>query len=125
MDSAVIAPRKQLEFELYDELDRLEPDLFDLLSATKDNHFMRNVREKVSPNSLPNLMFQSLIGQSQLNEGRSGAKAEDNSKVKNSIVHWMPWSPPLANEPKSSRGISHPECAWYLSPITVDWDNAE
>jgi hypothetical protein len=38
---------QKLNFALHDELDRLEPDLFDML-ATEGSHFMRNVRDKVS-----------------------------------------------------------------------------
>ncbi|KAF8594583.1 hypothetical protein BDV93DRAFT_414854, partial [Ceratobasidium sp. AG-I] len=60
-----------------------------------------------------------------LDDGRSGAKAEDNNKVKNAIVHWRPWSPPLAHEPKSSRGLAHPQCARLLAPITVNWEDVE
>jgi hypothetical protein len=61
----------------------------------------------------------------QLNEGRSGAKAEDNNKVKHAIVHFQQWSPPLIDEPKSSRGLAHPECARLLAPITVNWEDEE
>ncbi|KAB5588005.1 hypothetical protein CTheo_8553 [Ceratobasidium theobromae] len=79
----------KLNFALYDELDRLQPDLFDLL-ATEGNHFIRNVRDK-------------------LNKGRSGAKAEDNHKVKHAIPHLKRWEPSLVDEPKDKHGLIHPE----------------
>ncbi|KAG9085751.1 hypothetical protein FS749_004133 [Ceratobasidium sp. UAMH 11750] len=102
---ATASPADKINFEVCDALERLQPDLFELL-ATKDGHFARNVR-------------------SQLSDGRSGAKAEDNNKVKNAIVHWRTWSPPLVNVPKSSRGVVHLECARRLAPITVNWDDVE
>ncbi|CCO34067.1 hypothetical protein RSOLAG1IB_09363 [Rhizoctonia solani AG-1 IB] len=92
-------------FELCDELDRLQPDLFDLL-ASKGSFFMRNVRDKLS-------------------DGRTGAKAEDNHKVKHALPHMKTWEPSLKDEPKSNRGLAHPECAFFLSPVTVDWDDEE
>ncbi|KAG8722218.1 hypothetical protein FRC08_005576 [Ceratobasidium sp. 394] len=102
---ATASKAEKLNFELYDELNRLQPDLFELL-ATKDNSFMRNVRHKLA-------------------DGRSGAKAEDNNKVKNALPHMRDWSPPLLHEPKSKRGLAHLECAYRLSPIIVDWDDPE
>ncbi|QRV91896.1 hypothetical protein RhiJN_19914 [Ceratobasidium sp. AG-Ba] len=92
-------------FDLYDKLDRLQPDLFDLLDA-RDSHFMRNVRQKLA-------------------DGRNGAKAEDNHKAKHSLPHLRAWTPSLVDEPKGSRGLAHPECAYMLSPTTIDWDNEE
>ncbi|KAG9082805.1 hypothetical protein FRC06_004854 [Ceratobasidium sp. 370] len=102
---ATASKAEKLNFELYDELNRLQPDLFELL-ATKDNSFMRNVRLKLA-------------------DGRSGAKAEDNNKVKNALPHMRNWSPSLLHEPKSKRGTAHPECGYYLSPIIVDWNDPE
>ncbi|KAG8732309.1 hypothetical protein FRC11_014511 [Ceratobasidium sp. 423] len=92
-------------FELYDELDRLQPNLFDLL-VSKDNFFMWNVRDKLS-------------------NGHTGAKAEDNHKVKHALPHMRPWALSLKDEPKANRGLVHPKCAFFLSPITIDWDDEE
>ncbi|KAG9080231.1 hypothetical protein FRC06_006915, partial [Ceratobasidium sp. 370] len=91
----------KLYLNLYDELDRLQPDLFEFL-AERDGHFMRN-----------------------LTDGRNGAKAEDNFKVKNALPHLQKWNPPLVDQPKTMRGLAHPECAYLLSPLTVDWDKEE
>ncbi|CAE6473126.1 unnamed protein product, partial [Rhizoctonia solani] len=96
---------QKLYFDLCDELDRLQPDLFDLL-ASNNNFFMRNVRDKLS-------------------DGRTGAKAEDNHKVKHAVPYMREWAPSLIDEPKANRGLAHLECLFFLSPITVDWDNEE
>jgi hypothetical protein len=61
----------------------------------------------------------------QLSDGRTGAKAEDNHKVKHALPHMKTWEPSLKDEPKSNRGLAHPECAFFLSPVTVDWDDEE
>ncbi|KDN35425.1 hypothetical protein RSAG8_11602, partial [Rhizoctonia solani AG-8 WAC10335] len=61
----------------------------------------------------------------KLSDGRTGAKAEDNGKVKHALPHMREWVPSLKDEPKEMRGLSHPECAFFLSPITVDWDDEE
>ncbi|KAG8730621.1 hypothetical protein FRC12_020156 [Ceratobasidium sp. 428] len=102
---ATAEPTETTNYEVCDALERLQPDLFELLAA-KDSHFARNVRR-------------------QLGDGQSGAKAEDNNKVKSAIAHWRTWTPPLANQPKSSRGLGHPECARLIAPITVNWDDDE
>ncbi|CAE6538192.1 unnamed protein product [Rhizoctonia solani] len=102
---ATASSSQKLYFDLYDELDRLQPDLFDLL-ASKDNFFMRNVRDKLS-------------------DGRTGAKAEDNHKVKHALPHMREWAPSLKDQPKANRGLAHAECAFFLSPITVDWDDEQ
>ncbi|KAG9103427.1 hypothetical protein FRC06_010845 [Ceratobasidium sp. 370] len=105
IDNGSIDTLEKLNFELYEELNRLQPDLFEHL-AMKDNSFMRNVRLKLA-------------------DGQSGAKAEDNNKVKNALLHMWNWSPSLLHEPKSKRGTAHPECGYYLSPIIVDWNDPE
>ncbi|QRW12574.1 hypothetical protein RhiLY_11573 [Ceratobasidium sp. AG-Ba] len=102
---AVAESTEKANYEVCDALKHLQPDLFKLLAA-KDNHFARNVRR-------------------QLGDGQSGAKAEDNNKVKNGITHWRAWTPSLVNQPKSNRGLEHPECARLISPITVNWDDDE
>ncbi|KAG8694521.1 hypothetical protein FRC08_008439 [Ceratobasidium sp. 394] len=91
----------RLYLNLYDELDRLQPDLFELL-AEREGSFMR-----------------------VLTDGRNGAKAEDNFKVKNALPHLRKWDPPLVDQPKTMRGLAHPECAFLLSPLSVDWNKEE
>ncbi|KAG8731011.1 hypothetical protein FRC10_002122 [Ceratobasidium sp. 414] len=91
----------KLYFTLHDELDHLQPNLPELL-AERDGHFMRN-----------------------LTDGRNGAKAEDNFKVKNALPHLREWNLPLVDQPKTKRGLVHPECAFLLSPLTVDWNKEE
>ncbi|KAG9120431.1 hypothetical protein FRC07_004083 [Ceratobasidium sp. 392] len=103
---ATASDSQKLNFELHDRLDELLPELFEQL-AVQGSHFARHVRNR-------------------LEEGRNGAKAEDNLKVKNGIPLWRPdWTPALLNEPKSSRGLTHPETARRLAPISVDWEKEE
>ncbi|KAB5589709.1 hypothetical protein CTheo_6846 [Ceratobasidium theobromae] len=94
---------QKLNFALYDEFDML---------VTEGKHFNRNVRDKVSHGLSVSTRAEVV-----------GAKAEDNHKVKHAIVHLKKWEPSLIDEPKDKRGLTHPECAYLLSPITVDWDN--
>ncbi|KAG9122265.1 hypothetical protein FRC07_001442 [Ceratobasidium sp. 392] len=96
---------QQLCFKIYDKLNELEPDLFDLL-AEKDNNYRRYVRQRLST-------------------GQSGAKSEDNHKVKNAIPHLYKFEPSLVDLPKSARGLAHDGCAFWLSPTSVDWKNPE
>ncbi|KAG8704511.1 hypothetical protein FRC11_009823, partial [Ceratobasidium sp. 423] len=102
---ATASPANKMYYDVCDELERIQPDFFERLGAMGSDS-KRQVRKDLS-------------------DGQSGAKAEDNNKVKNAIVHWRKWSPPLVNEPKTIRGLSHPECARLLAPITVDWDDEE
>ncbi|KAG9118758.1 hypothetical protein FRC07_006564 [Ceratobasidium sp. 392] len=102
---ATATKTKKLNYRLSEELDKLQPDLFPML-ATSGNHFLRNVRKK-------------------LTEGCSGAKAEDNCKVKNALAHVWKWDPPLKDLPKASRGLNHPGCAELLAPITVNMEDEE
>ncbi|KAG8763367.1 hypothetical protein FRC12_008573 [Ceratobasidium sp. 428] len=98
---------QKLNHKLYDKLNELQPDLFDQL-ADKDGHFARYVRDRLS-------------------RGRSGAKAEDNHKVKNALPHLVKdrWLPSLIDVAKKDRGLAHDECAKWLSPNTINWDDAD
>ncbi|CAE6371124.1 unnamed protein product [Rhizoctonia solani] len=102
---AAASPAEKRYYDICDELERIQPDFFEQLGAMGSD-CRRQVRKELS-------------------DGQSGAKAEDNNKVKNGIVHWRKWSPALVNEPKTIRGLFHPECARLLAPITVDFDNEE
>ncbi|KAG8685544.1 hypothetical protein FRC09_014681 [Ceratobasidium sp. 395] len=92
--------------ELYDKLNSLEPDLWELLIARNDSHFNRTIRQKLS-------------------DGRDGARAEDNGKVKNALPHLLKCEPSLVNQPKANRGLMHPVCAYYLSSIKTNWEDPE
>ncbi|KAG9122112.1 hypothetical protein FRC07_001654 [Ceratobasidium sp. 392] len=96
---------ERMYYNLYDMLNELQPDLFDLLGE-RGNDFMRNVCDK-------------------LGNGWDGAKAEDNHKIKNALPHLLHCEASLVDQPKSSRGLAHLECAFRLSPITIDWSNKE
>ncbi|KDN34052.1 hypothetical protein RSAG8_12859, partial [Rhizoctonia solani AG-8 WAC10335] len=98
---ATASPVNKLNYEVCNELEHLQPDLFELLDMV------------------------ILGGRCGKSNAQSGVKAEDNSKVKNTIVHWRKWSPSLVGEDKTIRGLSHPECACLLAPITVEWDDEE
>ncbi|KAG9090650.1 hypothetical protein FRC07_012046, partial [Ceratobasidium sp. 392] len=93
-------------FALHDKLDQLQPNLFDLLDKRLNSHFARNIRQKLS-------------------NGWSSTKAQDNNKVKHTIPHLRKWEPPLVNQPKSTCGLAHPKCTFFLFPIIVDWNNQE
>jgi hypothetical protein len=57
--------------------------------------------------------------------GESNCKSEDMRKVREAIVHWQDWEPPLASCEKANRGLSHIQCAYYLSPPELDWEDEE
>ncbi|KAG9077400.1 hypothetical protein FRC06_008944, partial [Ceratobasidium sp. 370] len=95
---AAASDDQKLNYELCDRLSQLQPELFEEL-AVQGAYYARNVHSK-------------------LEDGRNGAKAEDNQKVKNGIAIWCSdWVPSLLHEPKSSRGVAHPETARRLAPI--------
>ncbi|CAE6452884.1 unnamed protein product [Rhizoctonia solani] len=102
---AAASPAEKTYYDICDELERIRPDFFERL-GTMGSDSRRQVRKDLS-------------------DEQSGAKAEDNNKVKHGIVHWRKWSPALVNESKTIRGLFHPECARLLAPITVDFDNEE
>ncbi|KAF8596781.1 hypothetical protein BDV93DRAFT_513858 [Ceratobasidium sp. AG-I] len=54
----------------------------------------------------------------RLSEGQSNSKLEDMRKVREVLVT-------CTLNLKSERGLNHPQCAFYLSPTKVDWDNPE
>ncbi|QRV72169.1 hypothetical protein RhiJN_00183 [Ceratobasidium sp. AG-Ba] len=59
----------------------------------------------------------------QLNDGQSNGRSEDARKVREVMPKWRSWSPPLGD--RLSRGLGHPECAKFLAPPTLDFDNEE
>ncbi|KAG9077034.1 hypothetical protein FRC06_009135 [Ceratobasidium sp. 370] len=61
----------------------------------------------------------------RLNHGKDAARTEDNHTLKQAVVRWRKWDPPLERDSKRGRGLNHPECAMLLAPISVDWDNDE
>ncbi|KAG8794784.1 hypothetical protein FRC12_021707 [Ceratobasidium sp. 428] len=96
----------KMYLELFDKLNELQPKLWELLIMRSDGHFTRNIRQKLC-------------------DGRDGARAEDNGKVKNALPHIFKWEPSLVNQPKSNRGLAHPQCAYYLSSIETNWEDLE
>ncbi|KAF8603665.1 hypothetical protein BDV93DRAFT_508303 [Ceratobasidium sp. AG-I] len=58
-----------------------------------------------------------------LEDHKSAAKTEDNRTFKTSFPVWQIWDPPLSCDSKRDRGVGHPQCARYLCPIDVDWND--
>ncbi|KAF8599345.1 hypothetical protein BDV93DRAFT_560430 [Ceratobasidium sp. AG-I] len=65
------------------------------------------------------------LSKTLLSKGQSNAKAEDMRKVKALLALWRTWTPQLDPNDQSGRGLKHPETAFYLSSLEVDWDNEE
>jgi hypothetical protein len=59
----------------------------------------------------------------QLNDHRTAAKTEDHRIFKISLPLWQVWTPPLSRDSKLGRGMAHDECARYLCPAEVDWND--
>ncbi|KAF8696489.1 hypothetical protein RHS03_07854, partial [Rhizoctonia solani] len=81
---ATALPAEKICYNICKELERIQPDFFEQLGAMESNS-RRYVRQ-------------------DLGVGQSGAKAEDNNKVKHSIVHWQEWFSPLSKQAKNHLG---------------------
>ncbi|KAF9239166.1 hypothetical protein BU15DRAFT_74857 [Melanogaster broomeanus] len=65
-----------------------------------------------------------------LRKGADGARGDDASSMKQSVVTWLgslylPVDPPLSPTMKSDRGLDHDTTGRLLSPIEYDWDDME